>query len=271
MSLANSIIGTLLGVALSPFRDLSPLLGLTLVAAASAVVMLLVVKATSNQTRLAAVKRSIQACVFEVRLFGDDARAIFRALGEMLRHNLTYARLSLVPLLWMALPFSLLLVHLDTFYGVGELVPGRAVVVKVTMKDAAGPMPHLGAPAGVLIETPAVWIPSLREAAWRVSAERAGDYELTVTAGGTAVTKQFAATSGVIRRSPVRPDARLLDQFMNPAERPIPRTSAVESVTVTYPSRSVAVLGWEVHWLIVFFVLSMVFAFALRSSLKVVL
>jgi hypothetical protein len=271
MSAANSIIVALLDIALSPFRDVSPLAGLAVVSAAAAMLMLLVVRATSNQTRLAAVKRSIQACVFEVRLFGDDARAIFRALGEMLRHNLTYLRLSLVPLLWMALPFGFLLVHLDGYYGVGELMPGRQVLVKVRMAGAASSAPELMAPDGVRIETPAVWIPSLREAVWRVVVERPGSYELNITTGSATVTKQLSAMSGIVRRSPVRPDGRIFEQLRFPAERPLPGNSGIESVTVTYPSREISVLGWDVHWLVVFFMLSMAFAFALRSPLKVVI
>ena len=271
MSALNSIIRVLLDGVLSPTRHMSPLVGLTVISAVSAAVMLLIVKATSNQARLAAVKRSIQACVYEVRLFGDDARAMFRALGEMLRHNVTYLRLGLVPLLWMAIPLGVLLTHLDAYYGVGELVPGRAVLVKVKLRDSGGSVPQLVAPEGVLIETPVVWIPSLREATWRVSAQRPGDYELTVRAGGTTVTKQLTALPGVVRRSAVRPEARILDQLRYPAERAVPEGGRVESISVTYPSRRIVVFGWEVHWLTVFSVLSMVFALALRSPLKVVL
>ena len=269
--MVNSIVGAILDLALSPLRDQSPLLGLILVAAVSTVVMLLIVRATSNQARLAAVKRSIQACVYEVRLFGDDAGAILRALGGLLRHNLTYLRLSFVPMVWMAVPFGLLMVQMDAIYGVAEVAPGRATLVKVVLRDPARPTPVLSASAGVRVETPAVWIPSLREAVWRVSAETAGEYELTVVAGGTAATKRFSTAGGNVRRSPVRPDGRVLDQLLHPVERPLPAGSPFESITVNYPSRGIAVFGWEVHWLIVFLVLSLIFAMALRSRLGVVL
>ena len=72
-------------------------MGLAVVSLATAILMLLSFKRTSNQTRLAAVKRQIHAAIFEIRLFNDDLRAIFRAQREILRHNLTYLRLSLRP------------------------------------------------------------------------------------------------------------------------------------------------------------------------------
>ena len=48
--------------------------------------------------------RRLHAALFEIRLFNDDLSAIFRAQAEMLRHNLTYLRLSLVPMIWMFVP-----------------------------------------------------------------------------------------------------------------------------------------------------------------------
>ena len=268
MAAANSIISAILGAALAPLSGM-PLVGLALVSAVAAILMLLTIKATSNQSRLAAVKRSIQACIYEVRLFSGDAPAILRAMGELLRHQLTYLRLSLVPLLVMALPFGLLLAHLDAYYGVADLAPGRATLVKVRMRHATGP-PRLLVPSSVSVETPAVWIPSLREAAWRISTTAPGDYELSIATGDAVVTKQLTTRAGIVRRSPVRPGARILDQLWHPAESPVPGESAVESVSITYPSRSIDVFGWNFHWLLVFFVLTMVFALALKSTLRVV-
>ena len=36
-----------------------------------------------------------------------------------------------------------------------------------------------------------------------------------------------------------------------------------------YPEAEVSVLGWPLHWMIVYFVLAIVFAFALRNTFKV--
>lgn len=271
MESVNAFISGILGAVLSPFRDVAPLVSLALLSVPAALAMLLVVKHTSNQARLASVKRGIQACLYEIRLFSDDPRAVLRALGEMLRHNLTYLRLSLGPLLILALPFGFVLTHLDAYYGTGELVPGRAVLIKVRMKEPSAGAPQLAATAGVKIETPAVWIPSLREAVWRISAEGELEADLTVTAATGSVTKAFTSASGVVRRSISRPDSGILSQLRHPAERPIPGGSGIESVTVTYPARGVSVVGWELHWLVVFFVLSLVLALIFRAPMKVVI
>ena len=43
------------------------------------------------------------------------------------------------------------------------------------------------------------------------------------------------------------------------------------SITVAYPERDIEILGWQLNWMIVFFILSIVFAFALRKPFGVTL
>lgn len=270
MAILNALVARLVDGLLYPFEDLSPLIGLAVVSLLVAVAMLAVVRATSDQARIRSVKRALRACVFEVRLFHQDVHAMVRALGEMLRHNVTYLRLSLVPVLWMVVPLGLLTAQLQFHYGYGGLEIGQPVVVKVRVRDARPESaPVLTAPAGLRIETPAVWIPSLHEAAWRIAAEQPGDYKMTVQIGGEAFTKTVRVSSAIVRRSPLRPDGRVISQLLDPAEAPLPAGAQVESIAVTYPRRSVRVLGRDVHWVVVFFALSMVFAWALRRRFNV--
>lgn len=271
MSVLNSALGSVIEFLLSPFRNLPPLAGLAVVSLFAAIGMLLIVRATSNQVRLAAVKRSIQACIYEVRLFNDDARAMWRAMGEMARHNLTYLRLSLVPLLWMVVPLGLLVAQLQFHYGYEGLQPGGSTLVKARLTTATERRPVLHAPAGVRVETPTVWIPALREAVWRITAEQRGDFDLTIAVDDRALRKTLTVSSGVVRRSPVRPDGRLSNQLLYPAETPLPDEAGVESISIIYPERSIRMLGFDLHWLVAFFGLSMVFAFVLRGPLRVVL
>jgi hypothetical protein len=51
----------------------------------------------------------------------------------------------------------------------------------------------------------------------------------------------------------------------------LPVGAAVESIAVTYPRRTISVLGRDMHWMVVFFALSMIFALALRRPFNVVL
>ena len=52
-------------------------------------------------------------------------------------------------------------------------------------------------------------------------------------------------------------------------EPPLPRSSAIESIEVLYKPLDFRVLGWGIHWVIVFFLLSIVAGFALRRPFGV--
>jgi len=271
MSLLNAVLRRAVDAALSPFAEVSPLVGLGLVSLVVAVGMLLVFKRTSNQEALESVKRQIQACLFEIRLYNDDLRAILGANAEIMRWNLRYLGLSLVPLAWMLVPLVLLIAQLEFHYGYRGLGPGEAALVTAELKEAgeAKPAAVLAAPAGLRVETPSLWVPGDRELAWRIRAERAGRYELTLTVGGATETKTVVVSEAVVRRSPVRVSPGFIDQLFYPAEPPLAPASPVRSIEVAYPPREVEVLGWGLHWMVVFFVLSIVFAFALRRPLGV--
>jgi hypothetical protein len=122
----------------------------------------------------------------------------------------------------------------------------------------------LEAPAGIVIETPAVWIPAERQLLWRVHATQPGAYELTFQAGSETVTKSAVSTGAVARRSPFRVKG-FVDQLLYPAEPPLPSASAFDKITLGYPEADVSLLGFELHWMIWFFLLSLVFAFALKG------
>jgi hypothetical protein len=121
------------------------------------------------------------------------------------------------------------------------------------------------------VQTPAVWLPGTREVIWRISPKMAGDYELELRLGRESFTKSVRVTDAVVRRSPVRLEPGFLNQLLYPAETPLPSDAPVTSISLAYPERDISVLGFEVHWMIAFFALSMIFAFALRKRFNVTL
>jgi hypothetical protein len=278
VSFVNSLLRPLFDVFLLPFSGLPAWVGLTVISVLTAVAMLLIFKATSNQKKLEQVKRQIHAGLFEIRLFNDDLRAILRAQTEILRNNLTYVRLSLVPMVWMIVPLVLVIAQLQFHYGYHGPEPGETTLVKVRLKEgwkrdpslaaaAASVKPEIGLETtpGIHVETPAVWIPAQNECAWRVAVEEWGEHEIRVTLGGETYVKTARVSPTLARLSPFRLQRGFVNQLLYPAEDPLPASSPLESITFDYPDADVSILGLDLHWMIVFFVLSIVFAFALRG------
>jgi uncharacterized membrane protein (DUF106 family) len=274
VSTINAIIGRTFDLIFTPLALLPPFWGLAVMSLVTAVVMLLVYRKTSNQERLAQVKRSIHAAIFEIRLFNDDLGAIWRAQLELLRNNLTYLRLSLVPMLWMIVPLTLLVAQLQFYYGYEGLTPREPVLVKVQVKDSGAKFGGSGVATlepvqPIRFDTPTIWLPGARELVWRLSPQDAGDYELRINVGQETFTKTLNSTPGVARRSPVRLEQGFVNQLLYPSEAPLPSSGPVSAISIAYPEREIDVLGWRIHWMIVYFALSMIFAFALRKPFNV--
>jgi uncharacterized membrane protein (DUF106 family) len=267
----DAALSALFDVLLRPLAALPPLASLSLVSLATAVVMLLVVRRTSNQQALDQVKRRIHASLFEIRLFNDDLRAIFRAQADMLRENLTYLRLSLAPMLWMIVPFVLVIAQLQFQYGYDGLESGRPVLLTAHLRSSGGDAAALEAPPGVRVDAGGVWFPAAQDVVWRITPVAEGDHELRLKIGGQTFTKTIHASPRIARRSPSRLEAGFANLVLYPAEPPLPSDAPITSIEVVYPERDIVVLGWRLNWMVVFFVLSIAFAFALRKPFGVTL
>lgn len=282
MRVVNGVIGAIVDAILWPFQSWPPIAGLTVVSLLVAAALLMALKLTSNQHAITSTRRRIQAGLYELRLFQDDPRLMPSIVFDLFRQQATYLRYALVPLLWVAIPLTLLIAHLHAYYGYQGLHPGQTAVVTARLRpgaETAGEPPlTLEAPPGLRVETPSVWVPSLREASWRIAADREGDYDLRVilkssppnatNASPTATaTKSVRVTSRSVARSPVRQADSFWTAWEYPAEAPLPADSPIDAISITYSEATIA----SMPWLIVFLLLTTLFAVVARPLAGVVL
>lgn len=273
MASVQAILRSLFDGVMAPFRDLPAMVSLLPISAVVSVLALLVFKWTSNQEALDRVKAQIHAGIFEIRLFNDDMRAIARAQLDILVQVAKQLALTLVPLLWMIVPFAIFVPQLQFHYGYQGLSPHQSVLLEMKLEgegtaDLPNPGYRLTAPEGVEVEVPALWIPLENEVVWRVSADRPGTYELVLDNGATRTTKSLVVSDQIVRRSPLKVKG-FWSQIAYPAEAPLPSDSGIHEISLAYPEADVSLFGWETHWIIAFLVLSVVFAFALRGPMGV--
>jgi uncharacterized membrane protein (DUF106 family) len=272
LSLMNNGIGAVLDGVLRFVDGVSPFLSIVVVSVAVGIALLLVFKLMSNQARIDQTKRSMQASLFEIRLFGDNPRAIVRAQVDIFKRTLAYLRYSSIPILWTIVPLVILTAHLQSRYGYRGVHVGEGALVKVHVKAGAEETASaitLDAPPGVRVDTPALWIPALHEVAWRVVGEREGAYALVVSTGGREFSKSLVVSERVQRRSPERLEAGLINQLLYPSESPLPSEAPMTSISVEYGAGYVSILGWESNWLVAFLIVSFAAAFAFKKRLKV--
>jgi len=269
MDTLNKSLDFVLNALFMAFRW-SPGLGLALISAASGVGMLWVFQKTSNQAAIRATKRLVQAHLLELRIYRDEPGVMWQAQKSLLGSNLRYMGLMLQPALIMALPFAILLVHLDAFYGRAPLVVGADTVVTMGVRPPdGGSVPVLDVPPGVALETPAVRILDLGQVSWRIRPQAAVSGLLRIRTGSGTVEKRIEAGRGP-RFVSGRKVSSLWDAVWHPDE---PRITArqVEWVEIRYPVAGVEWLGIRMHWLIWFVVISMLAALLLKKRFQVVL
>ena len=273
MAVLNRALTWLFDAIMGPLDRLPAMAGLSLLSLATAVAVLLAFKWTADQRALAGSKRAMQAALFEMRLFNDDLGALLRAQGEVLRHTLTYLRLSLAPTLWLIVPLLALMLHMEFRFGYTGLTAGEAALVKVRLTDPPDDRgsASLETSDALSVETPGVVLPSEGEIAWRIRPRARGSYELRVHLGSAVLTKTVVVSDAVARRSPVRPAAGFLSQLRYPSEAPLPNRSGVAGITIAYPERPLLVAGWNIGWAGVYLALTLVFALALKGVFGVVM
>ena len=275
METLNATLRAVFDAIQNPLASVPVWVGLLLWSIPVTVFALWVFKVTSNQDRITAVKAKIYACLFEIRLFNDDIRAIFRAQWEIIGHVIHYQMLALKPMIWIFPPLILIMIQLHAFYGFRGFEPGESAIVTATMRadDTTRPDVELQVPEGVILETPGVWAPDLHQMAWRIKAEKAGDFQLNLEHQGTTQSKNLRVTQSAVRLSPERPSRSIFAQLEWPSEKPLPPESSLATITLRYPEARVAFLGWEMEsqwaWMILFFVLTMIIGMALKSPMGV--
>jgi hypothetical protein len=269
----NQALCALFDLLFAPFREANPWIGFAVVCVATAALMLLAYRYTSNQPAIRITKDRIKAHLLEVRLFRDDPGTVLRAQGLLILYNLKYLGHSIIPLLVMIVPLSLLLIQLDLRFGHRPLAPGESALVVLRLNPGLKPTTQeisLDSPSGVSVDTPPLRIDSLSEVDWRIRGVEPGTHTLRVRIGQEVFEKRLEARSGGLPAlSPARPGDGWMDQLLNPAEPPLPPGSAATSIEIRYPGREMSVFGVHLHWMVPFFVLSIFLGLSLKGLFRV--
>jgi len=269
----NSIFGKIFEVIFFPFRNMSPWVGMVLVSILTAFLMLFVFRFTSNQEGIRKVKNRIKAHLLEIRLFKDSLIISLKAQGRILRYNLKYIGYSVKPLLVVIVPLILILIQLNLWFGYQSLAPGQEAVLKAELREDLSLLDAefmIETSSGLEVETPPLRIEENSEVNWRIRAQEAGIHELTLILNGEKFVKKVAVAQKPLSKiSSVKVHRNFINELFNPGEAPIPGDLPVKSIEIKYPSKHMNLFGWRIHWIIVYFALSIIFGFSFKRIFKV--
>ncbi|MCZ6698999.1 MAG: hypothetical protein O7D94_08735 [Planctomycetota bacterium] len=252
---------------------LSPVVILWFLSAVFGVLMLLVWRYTSNQDAIADVRRKIAAHLLATRLFKDNLSVTFRAQRLIVFHALRLLVYSVRPVLIMTGPFLLIMVQIGLRYEFRPIPVGKVANISVTLKpgsDMNGPGCKLRLPPALRhdpIDPMRAEYP--RTVDWRITASKAGNHTLVFGDGEDRVVMPLTVGDGFERISSIR-GGGFWDRLLYSAEPSIPESSIFESIRIiNYDARSTPLFGYDVHWLVTFLILSLVFALLFKPILKV--
>jgi hypothetical protein len=273
IAIFNSVCTFFFGFVYSALKWLGPFWSLVAISLMGGVFMVWLFGKVSNQEKIKATRSRMSAELIGLRLFKDDLSVFFRIQFDIFLWTLRYFKYSLVPMMIIMVPVITILTQLNLHYAVRPLDVGEQTLVKVKLRDrdalSRNPAITLHAGDGLVVETKAVRIFETGEVAWRVRGAAPGKYDLVVGVGEETVVKELVVGGRREGVSSLRSGDGWLTNFLYPGEAPIPKRSAVKTIEVAYPKLEIAIFGWSMNWLILFFVLSMVFGFALKGKLGV--
>ena len=269
----NAIFRVLIGGYASLFGDLHPLVSLTPLSIVVGVIMLWVFGLTSDQDAIETTKKRLQAYLLELRLYGDDPSLIWQSQKSLLAANLRYMGLMLKPAIYLTVPMVVLLFHLDSFYGLKPLRVSEPMVVTVQVSGEIATdtvAPSLTAPAGITVETPAVRALEPSQFSWRIRPARETSGNLKFNWEGHGSWEKSVVSGDRRKYLNHRRVNASLESLMHPGEDLL-GVAGVEWVEILYPAATIELWGVDLHWLIWFFVISMVSAYLLKGYFKVVI
>jgi uncharacterized membrane protein (DUF106 family) len=225
---------------------------------------------TSDQKAIKVAKDQLKAHLLAVRLFRDQLPVVMGSYGKILRGTGRYLKLAFKPLLYVIIPITLLIVQLDRCLGSTALqrnVP-FLLTVHTTGADVLNGI-SLELPPEIAMTAPVVRIPAGNEIVWRLAAAADGEYEARIAAGGQTVVKTVRVSSELARVSAIRLRERFWERIFTSGEAALPPNGPIESISINYPERNIEIAGYEINWIWLFFILSMVAGFLFKELLGI--
>lgn len=233
-------------------------------------VMVIVFAYTSDQKAIRIAKDHLKAHLLALRLFQDQVQVVLRSYGRIVLATGRYLRLAFKPLLFVIVPMTFLIVQLDRYLGSVPLSTGQSFLVKARVDDPDSlNQASLQLPHGLTSTAPAVHVPAESEIAWRVVAEKPGEYVVQVQVAEQLFSKRVIVGSGMPRLSSVRLRGKFWERIFVSAEPALPDNKFVEAIDVQYPARDIAFAGVQWNWIWLFFVLSLAAGFLFKSILGI--
>jgi uncharacterized membrane protein (DUF106 family) len=248
----------------------SPLSIVIIVSLVIGLVMVVLFGYTSDQKAIGIAKDQLKAHLLAVRLYRDQIPVVMGSYGKILRGTGRYLKLAFMPLLYVIIPITLLMVQIDRYLGQTPLPLNSPFLLTVhtttgdTLSDVT-----LELPPEITMTAPPVHILATNDVVWRLAGSKEGKYEVKIAAAGQSVSKTVSVGNDVPKISTIRLRGKFWERMFTSAEPALPENSPIESISINYPDRNIEIAGYGMNWIWMFFILSMVAGFIFKELLGI--
>lgn len=249
-------------------------------------VMVVLFGYTSDQKAIGVAKDQLKAHLLAVRLYRDQIPVVMGSYGKILRGTGRYLKLAFMPLLYVIIPITLLMVQIDRYLGQTPIATAAPFLLTVHFAGRAAGIDKIGDESGdditdtmngvrvdlppeIAMTAPAVHVPADREIVWRLVGSKEGKYEVKIYVNGQSAEKTVYVGNDLPRISTVRLRGKFWERMFSSAEPPLPENSPMESISINYPDRNIDIAGYGMNWIWLFFILSMVAGFIFKELLGI--
>ncbi len=200
-------------------------------------VMVVVFRYTSDQKAIHVAKDHLKAHLLALRLFQDQIPVVLRSYGRIVLATGRYLRLAFMPLLFVIVPLTFLIVQLDRYLGSIPLSTGQSFLVKARMDNPDSlNEASLQLPDGLATTAPAVHVPAENEVVWRVVAAKTGTTTSTFKSRTRLSRSSLVVGSGLPRLSSTRLRGKFWERiFVSGGARICRRTISSKPSTCSTP------------------------------------
>lgn len=257
------------------FEGATPWTALCVLGCLTGVFLMIGFKYMSNQGAIRTVKGKIKAHFLEIWIFKDDPWVCARALRAVLFLQPRHMSLILPPFLILAIPVVILIWFADAYLGYRPLLPGEQAIVSLITCDR--PLPDRDKVviragnnrSAISIDTDALVIPDDNEIAWRLTAKSEGTATLILNLATTRFTKKVVIGDRLAR---VLAKSSLGGSFWEKLIYPLDGSGSADwggFLQIAYPKRGYALMGFQFHWMVWFFILASLAGLLCMYFLKV--
>lgn len=268
----NGIANSVGGGALSPIMHLPGAVSLCSISALLGILIFIIFILTANRRAFSRIFNDITAHILAVFLFKDNFRVTIRSEAGLFACSGRLLWYSIVPVLIMSVPLSLVLAQMAMWYQNRPAIPEKeSVLVSLKLKNTGTAIPEivLKTPPGIDVLAGPVRCVDRGEIYWKIMPHAQGIFTLLFeTQDGMLYEKQFCAGTDFMRLSPKRPGQDFFDVLLYPLEKPLPVSSPFKSIMIDYPERPSKLYGTN-WWVLTFCIVSMVSALAAKPFINI--